>query len=107
MAQRPKPIRSNPFDLVHTWWPGIASSLLLVLIIGGSFTALLSTSGSSELIDDLRESAYLRRVVAFTLWQASLSTLISISIAVLVARAFARQQRSAGRGVTPSEPEDK
>ena len=97
MARRPKPIRSSPFDLVHVWWPGIASSLLLVLIIGGSFTALLSTSGSSELIDDLRESAYLRRVITFTLWQASLSTLISISIAVLVARAFARQQSLTGR----------
>ena len=42
---------------------------------------------------DLRfwENAYLRRVVFFSLWQASLSTLLSVLPAILVARAFAMQ----------------
>ena len=39
---------------------------------------------------DLRfwENAYLRRVVFFSLWQALLSTLLSVLPAILVARAF-------------------
>ena len=45
--------------------------------------------------DDLRiwDNAYLRRVLWFSLWQAFLSTLLSVLPAILVARAFALNAR--------------
>ena len=50
---------------------------------------------------DLRiwENAYLRRVLYFSLWQALLSTLLSVLPAVLVARAFAMQGQMPMRGL--------
>lgn len=49
---------------------------------------LLSDSTSS--INELWQSTYFRRVVSFSLWQAFLSTLLSVFIGLLVARAFVR-----------------
>ena len=49
------------------------------------------------MIKDLGKDPYLRQIVSFTLWQASLSTLLSIGIAIPVARAFARQSSFPGR----------
>jgi len=97
MARQSEPIRSKASERINACWPGGLSLLFLVLLIGGSFAALLSTSGSSNLVEDFRSSAYLRKVVLFTLWQASLSMLISVGIAIPVARAFARQQSLTGR----------
>ena len=41
---------------------------------------------------------YLYRVVGFTVWQASLSTLLSVLLAIPTARAFARRDQFPGRG---------
>jgi len=49
---------------------------------------LLSNKQSS--INELWQSIYFRRVVFFSLWQAFLSTLLSVGIGLLVARAFVR-----------------
>ena len=50
---------------------------------------------------DLRiwENAYLRRVLWFSLWQAGLSTLLSVLPAILVARAFALHGQMPGRAL--------
>jgi thiamine transport system permease protein len=97
MARSSKRIRPGFGEIIRVCWPGIVSSLFLILIIGGTFSALLSTSSSTKIIDDFGNSTYLRKVLVFTLWQAGLSTLISVGIGVLVARAFARQQSLTGR----------
>lgn len=66
---------------------------LLVLAPMAGLLQLASMPGFESA--DLRvwESAYLRRVLAFSLWQALLSTLLSVLPAILVARAFAMQPR--------------
>jgi thiamine transport system permease protein len=67
---------------------------VLALLVLGPMAGLLHLSAlpGYEAVD-LRfwENAYLRRVVFFSLWQALLSTLLSVLPAILVARAFAMQ----------------
>jgi thiamine transport system permease protein len=68
-----------------------------LLLIGATFAVLLIGSDPIQLIKDFGKDPYLRQVVGFTLWQATLSTLLSIGIAIPVARAFARQSSFPGR----------
>ena len=65
---------------------------LLALLVLAPMAGLLQLSALPGFeSSDLRvwESAYLRRVLWFSLWQALLSTLFSVLPAILVARAFA------------------
>jgi len=67
---------------------------LLALLVLAPMAGLLQLSALPGFeAADLRiwENAYLRRVVGFSLWQALLSTLLSVLPAILVARAFALQ----------------
>ena len=76
--------------------PGALSLAFLLTIIGGALIAILSAAGSTHLISIFRDP-YLQKVVLFTLWQASLSTLLSVGFAVPVARALARRSHFRGR----------
>ncbi len=74
---------------------GVMASAAILLFMGLAVTALLSfdagvTSGS--LFD-----AYTLRILRFTLWQATLSTALSVSLGLPVALALARQQEFPGR----------
>ncbi len=73
---------------------GIFISLFLVAFIAVPLVSLLGASdmlsSQQSPIAELWNSAYFRRVVFFSIWQAFLSTLLSVGIAVLVARAFVR-----------------
>lgn len=78
---------------------GVAALACVALLIGGAFLGLLiegagDLSGAASAFD-----AYLFRVVRFTLWQALLSTLLSIVPALFVARALARHPTFLGRGL--------
>ena len=78
---------------------GIAGLGLIGVLIGGAFAGLIAEaardwSGAASAFD-----AYLFRVARFTLWQAALSTLLSVAPAILVARALARHPAFAGRGL--------
>lgn len=69
------------------------------LLIGGAFIGLVSEakrdwSGAAAAFD-----AYMLRVAGFTLWQAALSTLLSLVPAIFVARALARHPSFPGRGL--------
>ncbi len=97
MARHSKPLTLNRYAVCRACWPGILSIVLLFLFIGGSFSALFMVASNDELIIALDESVYLRNVVSFTLFQATLSTLISVGIGIFVARAFARRQSFKGR----------
>lgn len=66
---------------------------ILAFMVLAPMIALLTVPGTSGLESEslsFWKSSYLRRVLIFSLWQAFLSTALSISLALIVARAFAR-----------------
>ncbi|MBX6321759.1 MAG: thiamine/thiamine pyrophosphate ABC transporter, permease protein, partial [Rhodospirillaceae bacterium] len=77
---------------------GVASLLVLGLVVCGSLVALLTAAPGLDAAGLVRDP-YLRQVIRFTLWQAFLSTLLSVGLAVPVARALARRRRFPGRGL--------
>ncbi len=78
--------------------PGIVTLGVLAVVVGAAFLALVgaATPGAAGAIWG---DAYLGRVVAFTLWQASLSAALAVGLAVPVARALARRAAFPGRGL--------
>ena len=77
------------------WLSSISFSLVLLplLLAIGAFSSYLDQAQWSSYVTD----TYTWRVVWFSWWQASLSTIISLSASVLVARALARRQYFMGR----------
>jgi thiamine transport system permease protein len=71
---------------------------LIAMAVGGAVTALLGEAGQIDLPAVLSDP-YIRRVTLFTFWQALLSTLLSVGLAIPVARAFARRGAFVGRGL--------
>ena len=81
--------------------PAIVVFAMLAMLVLAPMAGLLNLASLPGYeAGDLRfwESAYMRRVLFFSLWQALLSTLLSVIPAVLVARAFALQQNLPLRG---------
>ena len=68
----------------------ILVAAFLIASVGAALLMLFAQAGSAD-IAGLLQSVYLRRVLAFTLLQAGLSTVISVGLGVAVARAFARE----------------
>jgi len=69
---------------------------VLALLVLAPMVGLLSVTGLAVTDSGpgfLWQSQYIRKVLFFSLWQASLSTLLSTGIALLVARAFAHRGR--------------
>lgn len=80
------------------WWLPAGLALTLVgAVVGGALLALGLAAPGLALADNLGD-AYLWRVVWFTVFQATLSTLISVALAIPVARALARR-RFPGRAI--------
>lgn len=80
------------------WWlPAGIALALVAAVVGGALLALGLAAPGLDLAGNLGD-AYLWRVVRFTLVQATLSTLLSMALAVPVARAMARR-RFPGRGI--------
>jgi thiamine transport system permease protein len=77
---------------------GLAANAAIILLIGGSLAALLLSATGLDLGAALSDS-YIRHVVGFTVWQASLSTLLSVGFGVPVARALARHPSFPGRNL--------
>jgi len=76
---------------------GIIALAAIALLIGGAFAGLL-IEGAHDFSDAWAAfDPYLLRVVRFTLWQAALSTLLSVVPALFVARALSRHPRFFGR----------
>jgi thiamine transport system permease protein len=78
---------------------GIVALAAVALLIGGAFAGLFAEgirdlSGAVGAFD-----SYLGRVVWFTLWQALLSTLLSVAPAIVVARALSRHPALPGRAI--------
>ncbi|WP_231563200.1 ABC transporter permease subunit, partial [Aeromonas sp. ZOR0002] len=89
MAASRHPVSSGRRSL---WWlPGSAATLVILLLSIGPLVALLWQAGTLSpraLLGD----PYLRHVLGFSLWQALLSTLLSLGLAIPVARALARRR---------------
>ncbi len=80
------------------WWlPAGLALTLVAAVVGGALLALGLAAPGLALADNLGD-AYLWRVVWFTVFQATLSTLISVALAIPVARALARR-RFPGRAI--------
>ncbi len=67
------------------------------LLLGGAFLGLAWEAAASWEGALAAFDGYLLRVTRFTLWQAGLSTILSVGPAILVARALARHPRFWGR----------
>lgn len=77
-------------------WPGlIIASALVVLAMAGLGALVWGTSLPDA--SQLWQSRYLRTVITFTVWQALLSVLLSLLVALPVARILARQPSFPGR----------
>ena len=75
---------------------GFLALLVVSGVVAAAMLGLAGEAGSLSLPELLRDP-YLRRVVRFTLWQATLSTLLSIGFAIPLARALARRGTFPGR----------
>ena len=78
---------------------GVAALASIAVLIGGAFVGL-AVEGAADFMRALSAfDAYYVRVAAFTLWQAALSTLLSVAPAIVVARALSRHPAFPGRGL--------
>lgn len=77
--------------------PGIAALGAVALLVGGAFAGLAMEAWRDWQGALAGFDAYLWRVARFTVWQAALSTLLSVVPAMLVARAIARHPAFPGR----------
>ena len=68
---------------------GILALLVLVPMLG--LLTVGDLSGSSSIDLEFWQSRYLGRVLSFSLWQAFLSAILSVGLAISVARAIARR----------------
>jgi len=79
---------------------GLAAGLVAIavvgLVVGGAIVALIAAAPPTATVAVWRDP-YIRRVILFTLWQAALSTLLAVGLALPVARALARRAAFPGR----------
>ncbi|RWA70145.1 thiamine/thiamine pyrophosphate ABC transporter permease [Mesorhizobium sp.] len=76
---------------------GIVALAAIALLIGGAFAGLILEGAHDPSGAIAAFNGYLLRVARFTLWQALLSTLLSVAPALLVARALSRHPGFPGR----------
>ena len=88
--------------LVYTtryWWlPGAAGLGVLILLLGLPFLVLLVTTFQEFDVSSLL-TPYVKRVIWFTFYQACLSTLLSVMLAIPVALALSRHRSFPGRAL--------
>jgi thiamine transport system permease protein len=87
MAQKP-PLTADTI--------GLGAALGLAGLVGAALLMLFAQAGDAN-VGAVLGSAYVRRILRFTLLQACLSTLLSVFFGVLVARAFAHHADFPGR----------
>ena len=93
----PTHARAAPFS--HPgWqiWPGLLLGTGLLLLVALGLLSILQEAGELDPGRTLA-SSYFQSVVRFTLWQAFLSVLLSLALALPVATALARYRSFPGR----------
>ncbi|MGN6465624.1 MAG: thiamine/thiamine pyrophosphate ABC transporter permease [Rhizobiaceae bacterium] len=78
---------------------GMLALAAVTLVAGGAFAGLVFQAGSDWSGALAAFDLYLLRVARFTLWQALLSTILSVVPAIFVARAFSRHPAFHGRAL--------
>lgn len=78
---------------------GVASLALVGLLVGGALVGLLGESASDPWSAWAALDPYMARVAGFTLWQALLSTLVSVVPGLVLARAMSRRPHFPGRAL--------
>ena len=78
---------------------GIVALAAIAILLGGALLGLLAEAASNWSGAIAAFDGYMARIVRFTLWQAVLSTVLSIVPAMLVARALSRHPDFPGRGL--------
>ena len=79
--------------------PALAALLFIAAIVLAAFGGLLAAAPRGGMGAAAPGDPWLWHVTRFTLWQAALSTVLSLLFALPVARALARQARFPGRGL--------
>jgi len=79
--------------------PGILALGFVGLLVGAAFAGLLLEAAGNWAGALGAFDSYLVRIVRFTVWQALLSTLLSVAPAILVARALSRHPAFPGRAL--------
>jgi thiamine transport system permease protein len=77
--------------------PGVLALGFTAALIGGAFAGLLFEAASNPAGALAAFDGYIARIAGFTLWQAGLSTLLSVVPAIFVARALSRHPAFPGR----------
>ena len=81
------------------WWlPGSLSVLAIAALAGLPLLALVNEASNIELIDTISDP-YNQRVIQFSFYQAILSTLLSVILAIPLAIALSREPRFFGRNL--------
>ena len=78
---------------------GVVALAAIAVLLGGALLGLLAEAASNWSGAMAAFDGYMARVVRFTLWQAVLSTVLSVVPAMLVARALSRHPDFPGRGL--------
>ena len=91
-------MRDHSLD-IKPYSAGALALAAIVTLVAGAFIALsviaaTDLSGLAQLA-----TPYFRRILVFTLWQAALSTLLSVGLAVPLTMALARRQAFPGRSL--------
>ncbi len=76
--------------------PGVLVLGLIGALVAGALGALF-LAAPADTASRIWTDAYLGRVVLFTVWQATLSTLLAVGLGIVVARALARRADFPGR----------
>ncbi|MBX3597893.1 MAG: thiamine/thiamine pyrophosphate ABC transporter permease [Rhizobiaceae bacterium] len=87
------------FSTLKAITPGLAALGGIALLIGGAFAGLIAEGFGNLPAAIGAFDSWLFRIARFTLWQALLSTLLSVAPAILVARALSRHPAFAGRAL--------
>ncbi|PKH07344.1 thiamine/thiamine pyrophosphate ABC transporter permease [Moritella sp. Urea-trap-13] len=75
------------------WWcSALLAISIILLLVGGSFTALLNFSQAELDFSSVLADSYTQHVITFSFYQAALSTGLSIGLAIPLARAFSRRE---------------
>ncbi len=78
-------------------WPGLLLGNGLLLLVALGLLSILQEAGELDPGGRTLASSYFQSVVRFTLWQAFLSVLLSLALALPVATALARYRSFPGR----------
>ena len=83
--------------LSYSLWPTLGVLLLIMTLSGSALWALFDTAAQALDVSQVWRDRYLWQVFSFTVWQALLSALLSVMLALPVARALMRRPQFYGR----------